>query len=112
MTPEERRRAGGAVAERMRELGLSVSELADKAGVDPTTVRALMAGTRWLRDDTRARIISALDWPPGEISRRVWAGRTVALAEAPTADLVRELCRRFAPDGHGREVPVSGTSRP
>jgi transcriptional regulator with XRE-family HTH domain len=97
MTPEERRRAGGAVAERMKELGLTAPRLAEKARVDPTTVRALITGTRWPRDDTRERITAALDWPPEEISRRVLAGR-VPLDDVATADLIRELCRRFDED--------------
>lgn len=82
----------------MKELGLTVAELAAKAGVDPGTVRGLITGRRWLREDTRERITTALGWPRGEIARRVWTGQ-IAIEQASTEDLIHELCRRFDVNG-------------
>lgn len=39
--------------------------LADKAGVDPKTLRSLEKGYRWPREGSRARIENALNWPTG-----------------------------------------------
>lgn len=99
MTPEERRRAGGAVAERMKELGLTAPRLAEKAGVNVSTVRALINGRRTLHDATRSAINTALDWPDEELARRVWAV-PASLRDATTQDLAAELCRRLVGD-HG-----------
>jgi transcriptional regulator with XRE-family HTH domain len=101
MTPEERRRAGGAVAERMQELGMTVQETADKAGLDPRTVRRLLAGETWPRDETRRRILAALDLPSGQLVRRIWAS-DVQLSDVPTAELAQELCKRLT----GHKVPA------
>jgi transcriptional regulator with XRE-family HTH domain len=95
MTPEERRRAGGAVAERMQELGLTAVQLAAKAGLDPSTVRAVLDGRRWPTERTRSRLAAALGWEVGEVARRALSGH-VPLSEVPTERLLRELCRRFA----------------
>lgn len=98
MEPNEyRRRAGGAVAERMQELGLTTTQLAEKAGVDPTTVRAFINGTRMLRDETRCKLLTALGWGPNELARRAWA-----LANFETGELVGELCSRLNQDHHVR----------
>lgn len=97
MAAEEWRRAGEIVAERMKELGLNAPRLAEKAEVHPSTVRALINGTRWPHATTRDRIVGALGWSPDEVTRRVWGGR-VALGDVATADLARELCRRLGED--------------
>lgn len=103
MEAEEWRRAGEIVAERMRELGMTAPQLAEKAEVHPSTVRALLRGARWPRAGTRDRIIAALDWTADGLTRRVWGGR-VALKDATTEDLVRELCQRISQDHpHVRE---------
>jgi transcriptional regulator with XRE-family HTH domain len=96
MAVDELRRAGEAVETRMKELGLTVPQLAKKAGISPATVRSFIRGERRLHDDTIERLVAALDWAPGEISRRVWGG-WITLADASTVDLVRELCRRLTP---------------
>lgn len=95
MTPEELHRAGQAVTERMTQLGLTPPQLAQKARVHPGTVRALLNGGRTLHGATMERIVAALGWEPGELSRRIW-GTQVALADATTEDLARELCRRLS----------------
>ncbi|MBF6350329.1 hypothetical protein IU448_15080 [Nocardia flavorosea] len=43
--------------------------LAERAGVDPKTVRSLEKGERWPRDQSRAKIESALQWPAGALDR-------------------------------------------
>ena len=75
-------------------------EFARRAGLDPTTVRAIVNGTRWPRDSTRAKLRTALGWPNGEITR-VAIRATPALSAVSTADLVRELCNRL----NGHEPP-------
>lgn len=100
MAVEEMRRAGEAVETRMKELGLTAPQLAKKAGISPATVRSFIRGERRLHDNTVERLVAALEWPPGEVSRRVW-GSWICLADTSTADLIRELCRRFGPDCPG-----------
>lgn len=99
MTPEELSRAGRAVAERIAELGMTVPELACKAGVDPSTVRRLINGRAWPHQSTRDRIMDALEWPRGELARRVWAG-SIGLEAIPTYRLVEELHRRITSSEH------------
>jgi transcriptional regulator with XRE-family HTH domain len=94
----------------MRELGLTAVQLAQKAGLDPSTVRAVIAGRRWPNEATRQKLAEALGWKLGDVARLAMACH-VTLEQVPTADLVRELCRRFD-DPHVRDVPVRGTSRP
>ena len=77
----------------MRELGLNAPQLARRAGVDPTTVRAFLAGRRWPQPRTRARLARALGWQVGDgIRLAVDSGRL--LEQVPTRDLIKELCRR------------------
>lgn len=94
MTPDERARAGGAVAERMKQLGLTTVQLAQKAGLDPGTVRSVIAGRRWPTEATREKIADALGWEVGDVARRAMSGH-LALEQVPTAALIQELCRRF-----------------
>lgn len=84
----------------MTELGITAPELARRAGVDPTTVRALIKSERWPRDSTRRRISRALGWPDGEVAR-IALTDPPPLSAIPTEDLVRELCRRLG----GCETP-------
>lgn len=94
MGDDERQRAGRAIADRAAEIGLTIPELAEKAGVHPTTVRGLIRGDRWCRETTRAKIIEALGWERSELARRTWGGQ-VALSDATLADLATELCQRL-----------------
>jgi transcriptional regulator with XRE-family HTH domain len=99
MTPEQqRRRAGRAVEDRMAELGITIPMLARKAGVDPTTVRALLRGRRWPRATTRAKIAAVLGWRLDDLIRIAVDG-PVSLEAIPTRELLKELCRRA--DGWG-----------
>ena len=92
MTPDEISRAGDAVAARMRHLGLSLNDLAERAGIDRGTLSALLHGRRWPQAETRARICRALGWETGTISRARYGPD--ALADFTTAELLREALRR------------------
>lgn len=92
MTPEEKRRAGRAVASRIAWLRTTVPAVARQAGVDPKTIRSLISGDTWPTARTRERINSALDWPRGELARR--ASDESGLATFETVQLLSELCRR------------------
>lgn len=91
MTPEQRLRAGRAVAARLAETQSTPPALARAAGVAPNTIRALIRGDRWPRPDTRERIVVALGWPRGELVRRALDGE---VAQLSTADLLLEVLRR------------------
>jgi len=92
MTPEQRQRASLAVRARMNELRLTVPELAARAGIDPGTARALLAGDRWPHTSTRRQLDQALGWKPGELVRRAEA--RPELSEFTSLELLRELYRR------------------
>lgn len=94
MTPEERRRAGRLVAAKIKEMGLSVPAFAGKAGVDPTTVRAMLKGERWPQQRTLDALTDALGLPEGEISRRVLGASSGGLEGYTSAALIAELHRR------------------
>lgn len=94
-TPEQRRRAGRAVAARIADLQTSVAEVARRAQIDPRTLRTLANGTRWPRAAVRARITDALHWPAGEITRRAIGGRP-GLSDYTSRELLAELCDRAA----------------
>lgn len=100
MTPEERARAGAAIAERMTELGLTVRTLADKADVSQPTVRYLLRGERWPYQETRAKLNDALDWPPGEIQRRA----LVSLENFTIVELLTEVLKRVQSIGELEKV--------
>jgi transcriptional regulator with XRE-family HTH domain len=91
-TAEQRRRASRAVRERMNDLGLTVPKLARAAGVDQSTIRALLACQRWPRAATRQAINHALGWPMGELGRR--AASPPDLRDFSITELLAELCRR------------------
>lgn len=93
MTPEQRKRAGQAVAERLDQLGMTVPQLAAAAQVHPSTIRALLHGARWPADRTRDRLTAALQWPRGEIARRA-VQDSEPLSRFTALDLLEELYRR------------------
>jgi transcriptional regulator with XRE-family HTH domain len=99
-TAEQRRRGSRAVRERMNDLGLTVPKLAKDAGVNQSTIRALLAAQRWPRAATRQAINHALGWPMGELARR--AASTPDLRDFSTSDLLAELCRRAE---RGEQMP-------
>lgn len=73
----------------MGERELTQEALAEKAGVDPTTVNAFLKGRNWPQVRTRAKLEVALGWPVGMLGR-------IAMGEEPprsplTADELRQL---------------------
>lgn len=93
MTPEERRRAGRLVAARIKELGMTTPALAEKAGVDATTVRALIKGVRWPQARTWERLDPVLGFDPGEVAKLA-VGSARRIEDYSTQELLAELCRR------------------
>jgi plasmid maintenance system antidote protein VapI len=77
------------------ELGITPGQLARQAGVDATTVRALIRGTRWPRMVTAERINAALGWAPGELQRAGLGATNESLANFRTVDLAREVYARL-----------------
>lgn len=63
--------ATAAVANRLRELGITAADLADRAGVsaDTLTYFGLLAHD----GETLERLSVALDWPPGHLPE-LWDG--------------------------------------
>lgn len=94
VTPEERRRAGATVKERLADRGLSRAEVARSARIDPRTLNGLISGRQWPRVEVRARIEKALDWERGEILRRARDG-VESLRGYTERDLLAELHRRL-----------------
>ena len=90
--PEGRRRASIAIRMRMNELSVTVPKLARVAGIDQSTVRSLLSGTRWPVRSTLSQLEPALGWPVGEITR-IAEGRP-ELAEFTALELLAELLRR------------------
>lgn len=97
MTPEERRRAGQAVRDRMVELDMNATEVQLAAGIDNKTLGSVLDGTRRPNTKTLGKIERALQWKPGEIERR---GRmqpgTDPIEAASETRLLAELLRRAA----------------
>jgi predicted transcriptional regulator len=94
VTPEQRRRAGLAVAARLRELNKTVPEVARHAGISPSTIRSLINGEHWPNPRTVESVHRVLGWPDDELLRRALDGDT-RLHGFRTIDLVREVCRRL-----------------
>jgi hypothetical protein len=96
VTPEERARAGRAVAQRIADLSLTFTAVTSSAGIDPKTLRGIVTGARWPTAGVRVRVERALDWPPGEIMRRAGGSHTSdsALGRFTTTELLAELLHR------------------
>lgn len=94
VTPEERRRAGRAVAERIERLGYTVPEVANASKIDARSLRALIAGQRWPTVAIRSRVEDAIEWPRGEILRQARDGLE-ALAVFTDAEIAAELLLRI-----------------
>ena len=61
------------ISESMRERGLSVAELAERSGLEPRVVEAIVAGRYTTSPKQRTRLAAALRVSPDEVQ---W-GRTV-----------------------------------
>lgn len=111
MTPEQRRRAGLAVTERIESMSATPSAVARSAGISPNTLLALAHGKRWPSDEIQGRIESKLGWPGGEILRRAAGFGAKALCSFSDEDLLTELLRRAAKRQRTRpERPSAATS--
>lgn len=93
--PEERKRAGQAVSDRIDEMNSTFAAVARAAGVGRSTVRGLARGDRWPREESRRRIAAAIGWPEGEIDRYVSPVDPAYLDRAPLIELAEALCRRL-----------------
>lgn len=82
MNSPGRRHAGERVQLARAQLGLSQAELADKAGVNATTLSFLETGRRWPRLSSQIGITKALGWPDGELER---IARSYAPEQEPEA---------------------------
>lgn len=94
VTPEQKRRAGAAVSERIADRGLSRPDVARAAHIDPRTLTRFIAGEQWPRTEVRARIENVLGWAAGEIQRRARDG-VESLSGYTERDLLVELQRRL-----------------
>lgn len=94
MTPEQRERAGRAVAARMHRRGLTAAALARTSSVSERTIRRLVRGERWPTADVRNSIEEALDWKRGTILRHA-GDPAPGLAAFTLSELAEELLRRI-----------------
>lgn len=62
------RHVGRLVEARITALGLTATDVATRAELNPKTVRGLIAGDRWPRTSSRGRIEQVLGWPAGTIA--------------------------------------------
>ncbi|MDT4938614.1 MAG: hypothetical protein QOG80_2285 [Pseudonocardiales bacterium] len=112
VTPEERLRAGGAVAQRIADQSMSFGAVTDAAGIDPKTLRSLITGARWPTAAVQAAIEAAIDWHPGEIMRRA---RAPYVSHSPLSDytnteLLAELLHRSTEADQDRRIRVTDRS--
>lgn len=91
MNSPGQRHAGERVQLARAQLGLNQNELADKAGVNPTTVSFLETGKRWPRVKSQLGITRALGWPDGELER---IARSYTGEKRPAEDATVTVLRR------------------
>lgn len=91
MDESSRRRLANAMADRRRELRLSVRAAAQRAGIDRATWTAAEAATRRIAEYNYAGVEAALDWEPGSVDQ-ILAGRppTPRLAGTPATATPRD----------------------
>jgi hypothetical protein len=95
MTPEQRRRAGQAVASRIKEMQASPVSVARAAGIDPKTLRNLIDGRAWPTNATQGRIEEVLRWRQGELTARATnVSAASLLVELTDSEIAAELWRR------------------
>lgn len=109
MTPEQRQRAGRAVADRIAEMAATLTTVARAADISPKTLRAVIQGQRWTTDAVQSRLEAVLRWREGEIAARAIRGGTNGgLAALTDAELAAELLRRVN-DRDRRESQLRST---
>lgn len=102
-----REKARAIAAAAVSRRGWSDSELARVAGLDVGTVSDFLAGSRWPRRQTLAKLDVALGWDAGSLDGIGTTGRvpdSVApsdsswreLREVPDVELLAEVARRMA----------------
>lgn len=74
----------------MGERGLTQEALAEKAGVDPTTVNAFLKGRNWPQVRTRAKLEVALGWPVGTLAN-IASGQEPPATRSADANELRRL---------------------
>lgn len=67
----------------MGRLGLTQSQLAERAHLDPTTISTFFNGHHWPQARTRAKLEAALEWPVGALGE-VAGGRKPPSESQPT----------------------------
>jgi transcriptional regulator with XRE-family HTH domain len=77
------RAAGAAVAAAAGELGWSQTQLAQRAEVDSGTLGDFLAGRRWPRNTTQAKVERALGWPSGTIAQIATGGTAPVVKPTP-----------------------------
>lgn len=82
---------GERVRRRRRELGLRQADLAERLGLDDSTVRAIESGRRGVSLDTLVALANALDVPAG------WLVEQDVLAQGLDEEAAR-VVRTLAPD--------------
>lgn len=96
VTPEQRRRAGRAVAERIEAMAATPTAIARLAGISPKTVTALIRGDTWPTEAVQERLEAVMGWRPGAlVVRAVRGGLDGALDALTDVELSAELTRRL-----------------
>lgn len=79
MTPKPHELLASAIEARRRELGLSLREVADIAGVTGETLRAVRKGSNEPSSLTKSGIERALSWEAGSVDAVLGGGRPVLM---------------------------------
>src|SRR5690606_39965041 len=96
MTPTPHERLAQAIEARRGELGLSLREVAERAGITGETLRAVRRGSNEPSQLTKRGIERALRWAPGSVDAILAGGD-------PTPP---------GPHAHTRAVPLTTTRPP
>lgn len=110
MTPEQRQRAGRAVADRIAEMAATPSSVARAAGVHVKTVRSAIRGDHWPTDAVQSLVETVLQWPEGELAMRAVMGHAERALDAYSdLELAAELTRRIEARGR-RDAQLRATA--
>lgn len=102
--PENNQQLADAVADRVRELGMSQAQVSAAGGPSSTTMTKVLSGTGGLRDAIFGQLDRALEWEPGTARSR-WRGeaqeapRTIDWRSATNQELLAEVGRRMEQGG-------------
>lgn len=87
--PRARERLIEAIEERRLDLGMTLKEFCDGAGISYETLRNFRGGDGGLRSLTQRKLDKALAWQPGDVAR-VLAGKPAAAPAEDRPSLVRD----------------------